>query len=865
MLPHVAIPAFRTRYKNQKPVYRNNPAADEHFIGSQHGDTSGFFLLFHGDKEAIEDFLRSNFQMAEDAQAVYEFIQNAADCQSTRFWLYFDDHYFLAINNGKAFTEESIQSILNIGQSYGKKTGDSIGRYGVGFKLVHRLVGRTDGLDEIVKENKGPILFSWSRGEDFKSFLNTDLSYSDRDLDTPDAPWLLKILLTCFPVQPEEVVRGIDYQPITPFKQQELEECRAFTAKHLAGSSLADFSQGSLFFLRLGEGKADTLKRESYDLSNGAGVSFRFLKNLRQITLNGEEIQHSKLRWLPPAIIQPGTPEFEKLEITDSKTKSWPVNIEVGFMPFRKSGDLMRRAPNFYKFFPMGDEVNGLNFVVHCNAFDHETNRRKLHDQSTNHRLLEAISLHIIVTAGSADDELYQEIFANVLLSEPPTVAGKEWQRPYLYNILTEVFKHNCPAIDENGGYVRVQNSTIVIKDTNLPIHPADWGINYKWFFWFKSDLEASELIRQVEFKFDIKRWNLADLLKYGEAEKIRAWLLAQWEKDVTGELRSQFFKEVARISQSDWAFNNSALFSRVADLPLFQFEGGHNYSLQEISTSTNLLLLRSDTTQIIAPVLSDLGFTVSTQVLKQESEFDSLAANFVGLSDPKKHFDKIVAKLNERIKVKEPVLSLVYRYNLFLCLKKIYPETKSLRDLTLFSNKKGEYQALRSMLLPNTGGVHLSMYEIDVKNAFEIKQAVSPYLCSEKEIFPNIIIPNWAAIALSQSPELITAFLQKIIEWWDLDEYKYNHTLSNQSIIFLKDVHALFKPGTVFFHQKIAELTPEKFLLVDNAAKALFGSSLPRPEWVEMLIIAPCIFKGTKGVSLLHFEHEKAIKFSFV
>jgi hypothetical protein len=28
---------------------------------------------------------------------------------------------------------------------------------------------------------------------------------------------------------------------------------------------------------------------------------------------------------------------------------------------------------------------------------------------------------------------------------------------------------------------------------------------------------------------------------------------------------------------------------------------------------------------------------------------------------------------------------------------------------------------------------------------------------------------------------------------------------------------------------------------------------------------IAPCIFKGTKGVSLLHFEHEKAIKFSFV
>ncbi|MBX2889810.1 MAG: hypothetical protein KF734_02670 [Saprospiraceae bacterium] len=29
--------------------------------------------------------------------------------------------------------------------------------------------------------------------------------------------------------------------------------------------------------------------------------------------------------------------------------------------------------------------------------------------------------------------------------------------------------------------------------------------------------------------------------------------------------------------------------------------------------------------------------------------------------------------------------------------------------------------------------------------------------------------------------------------------------------------------------------------------------------------VIAPCIFKGTKSVSLLHFEHEKTFKFSFV
>jgi len=845
MVQHVDIPAFRTRYKNRKSVFRNNPDADEHFIGSQHGDTSGFFLLFHGDKGAIEDFLRSNFQMAEDAQAVYEFIQNAADCQSTRFWLYFDDHYFLAINNGKAFTEESIQSILNIGQSHGKSTGDSIGRYGVGFKLVHRLVGRTDGLDEIVKENKGPILFSWSREEDFKSFLNTDLSYSGSGLDTPNAPWLLKILLTCFPVQPEEVVRGIDYQPITPFKQQELEECRAFTAKHLAGSSLSDFSQGSLFFLRLGDGKADTLKRESHDLRNGAGVSFRFLKNLRQITLNGEAIEHSNLCWLPQAIIQPGTPEFEKLEITDSKTKSWPVNIDVGFMPFRKSGEHMRRAPNFYKFFPMGDEVNGLNFVVHCNAFDHETNRRKLHDQSTNHRLLEATSAHIIQTATLGEDDLFHEIFANVLLSGPPSAVGKEWQRQHLYEKLLKFFEGYCPAINATGEKIRRSSLKVIIKNTWLPLQPPQWGIDFNWFLWDKSDPEAYELIRQVESKLCLKKWGLADLLLSGDPGKIKAWLLSQWQENTGGEVRNLFFKEIAKISQTDWINNNGALFSRVLDLPLFCFEDERNYSLLEISGNQNLLLLQEGTTQNIAPVLTALGFTVSVSPLKQESEFDSRAAIFLGLSDPKKHFDKIVIKLNERITGRNFNLSLDERYDLFLCLRKINNDPKALRDLIIFTNAKGEYRPLRNILPPHVSEVHLSEHKLDVKNAFEIQQTISPYLCKEEEIFQNIIIPYWTSVALAQPQEQITSFLQKTIDYYNLDNNKH-HTLNNKSIVFLNDIHGLYQPGTVFFHQKIAELTPETFRLVNRAASAVLGRSLSRPEWVELLIKPPFSVKDT-------------------
>lgn len=60
-----------------------------------------------------------------------------------------DENKLIVINNGSVFSEEGIKSILNIGQSFGKQEPDKIGRYGIGFKLVHRLVGKSSGLDEL--------------------------------------------------------------------------------------------------------------------------------------------------------------------------------------------------------------------------------------------------------------------------------------------------------------------------------------------------------------------------------------------------------------------------------------------------------------------------------------------------------------------------------------------------------------------------------------------------------------------------------------------------------------------------------------------------------------------------------------------
>lgn len=81
--------------------------------------------MYHGDKPDIASYLPSILKIAEDGQAIYEFLQNAADCGSTHFYIFYNEKYFLAINNGSPFDVEGLQSILNIAQTT-KKDPDKI-------------------------------------------------------------------------------------------------------------------------------------------------------------------------------------------------------------------------------------------------------------------------------------------------------------------------------------------------------------------------------------------------------------------------------------------------------------------------------------------------------------------------------------------------------------------------------------------------------------------------------------------------------------------------------------------------------------------------------------------------------------------
>ena len=84
----------------------------------------------------------------------YEFLQNAVDAGSTHYTMVWGEdsidknYYLLVANNGEMFTPNSVRSILNVGSSTKNSDSQTIGKFGIGFKLAHRLVGKDNGLQE---------------------------------------------------------------------------------------------------------------------------------------------------------------------------------------------------------------------------------------------------------------------------------------------------------------------------------------------------------------------------------------------------------------------------------------------------------------------------------------------------------------------------------------------------------------------------------------------------------------------------------------------------------------------------------------------------------------------------------------------
>ena len=163
---------FRKFYKEE--VARESGYIDLNFVGSLHPDKkrreTGFSKLIYGNREDLGKLLGTiALNVAADDQAIYELIQNADDCKSSFFSVSYNEDYLLCINNGTYFSDRDMSAIINVAGNY--KDGEDIGTFGIGFKILHRLVGADDGREAIINDYAGPIIFSWNKFFQLEAFL----------------------------------------------------------------------------------------------------------------------------------------------------------------------------------------------------------------------------------------------------------------------------------------------------------------------------------------------------------------------------------------------------------------------------------------------------------------------------------------------------------------------------------------------------------------------------------------------------------------------------------------------------------------------------------------------------------------------
>ena len=769
---------FRFWYKTEvKEIEGNDPTHNENFVGTYYKENGkksikGFFEMYHGDKPDIASYLPSILKIAEDGQAIYEFLQNAVDCGSTHFYIFYNESYFLAINNGSPFDIEGLQSILNIAQTT-KKDPDKIGRFGIGFKLAHRLVGKNEGTDELVRQYKGPILFSWSKLEDLESLLNNE----PIEPITPqkgvnngyfDAPYLLKLLLTNFPADPNETVKDINYKDKILFPKEELNELIAFLNENFKNHSDSlkknVLNQGSLFFIKLGEEKKKLLDKDYSELVNGIQYSMNTLKRLQKVYINNDDIGKMPLQ-LEEGIIQKGSDEFEKIS---PEYKEFDIKFAVGFNSIKFGNDksyeqikLLKAKPNFYKYFPMGDEINGFGFIVHCDSFSNEANRRKLHEDDVNRNLFPVLAKHItkqLAVYKERDRNKFLNLYASLLLSDIPDRQNNKWLRPIFYDVLLNSLQKNVPT--KNGFSDNAQN--VKINKLKLQLNLSDFGLSH--IHWFEWDNEADKFLideATKSKKLGIEEWDIKDLVENANIESINNWIASCNENTY-----KSFITEIEKSS-----YLREKTKKRLFDIKLFKFSDNNFYSVNDIWITSNVQETYQERTFNELNRASEI--TNKTRVIQKKNLNDSIIFStdktinisnelqylgFVVSMENIMNYEKIYSALLDKLpkekdiyiaiaeKCKTNTLTAEEKKNLFLNF--INETTKfynvhddNMLDLHLFCDSQGDIKSLPEFIsLSYKTYFWLNPYMIKSEEYFD---ELNSFLIQEDELFDKIILLN--------------------------------------------------------------------------------------------------------------------------
>ena len=739
---------YRSWFKKQE----DRPEVNENFMGCSFdtvsGKTKGFFNLFHGKKDDIERYLPSLLDIAEDNQAIYEFLQNAVDCGATHFWAFYNDKYFLAVNNGSKFSLDGLSSILNIAQST-KTTASSIGRLGIGFKLAHRLVGKGNGTHELIHENKGPIMFSWDNPSQLKSLMSSEEIHCQ---GLSDNPFLIKIAITNFPAEVNECVKDINYNDVVVFPDTELEEFRSYTAECLqemfAENSL-DFSHGTLFFIELGENKRALLDADLDTLKNGIEYSMNTLKQLSNICFNGESISKKQLVINESSISK----ETEKFKEIDPQYKEYDILYSFGYLPvdfgdkdYHKAVAQLRQSPNFYKYFPMGDEVDNMALFVHSDSFQIEANRRKLTNHHTNRELLPEIASFIISTLNGykdTDRQKFLQLYAAILLTDKPDSQEKSWMHPVFFDMLYAAIKTCIPTKSSTSNTA----SKVKIKKINIDIPLSEIGHEDKeWFAW---DGEINkELLTEAakSDKLGIEEWNINDIIVNADKTLLNSWLSLLTESDFDA-----FISEIKATTTS----NDAKRF--LPQIKLFK-AGGERKSQNEINSDASYVISTAKNAGLKS-VLEKVGMKFTDVTIESHPLSALLSAQ---------NEKELFSNIKTAIEANASELDASDKLTLVTILSSFEGVADAtIKQLKIFKNKNGQYCCLANLMTYKEIAENWQHQYIICKE--ENFAEIQKYMVSSEDMYNDIIETNYNSIFDSgTSIDDMYNFYQRNSQPWD-------------------------------------------------------------------------------------------------
>jgi hypothetical protein len=904
------IQEYRSFYKNE---IRDLPTRDENFIGNflvekETGKKKfGWFEIYHGDKEGygkaeagIENFLQSFLDMAKDGQAVYEFLQNAVDAGSTHYSMVWGkdevdgNHYLLVANNGKMFNLDSVRSILNVGSSTKTNDSQTIGKFGIGFKLAHRLVGKDNGLQELINENSGPILFSWKNYEiehlaKSENIEPQTLQYEPKENGNyevkDDYPWLFKILITCFPCLPQndsvvelpKMANGLQ-ATVNPFGQAEYEVLSRWVKNNQKILNKDTYNEGALFFIKLGSGKEEELAE--VNLKEGVKFAIAILKEtapdeekeaklLQTVQLNNDEpITYPDLEYIKLSVnketeqdtyayIRFGVEKYENLSAEQNKKIAAESNIEALF-GFRKHSEIssyFKGAPNLYLYFPLSEEVHNFNYILHSNAFYKGSSRTFLHKGSSkedgiNERLLKTIVTKIDIelkrlstSSNKKDRQLFLNFYAALLTSGKSLNQDRLWIEAPFIDPIDELLKKYIPvrnSLDTDTFEISNNPNEVFIKKTKIDIDTKAWDLeNVNWFYWGE-DAEISILLNAFS-KLGVKEFSIYNLFSANEtiSDFLNGLLKADDVKikNILTEIALLDAEIVKEPSFKKNLFNTKLLkFNNDELLSINEFQEKEKEGYFIIFNKLN----------DIKDLLQKLGLKYTIENFDDYSfnpKYFSLFAN-----DSQVRSYNILTKLFSLV-VKDEILNSLNKnekHRIFEAFRTLNDNPgERLGDLKLFKNNNNNPVCFKNLFATSTVG-WLNKFCIDPS---EDNSDYKKYLTDKtEEVYQGIVFPFWGQIAnyIAVNPSMAKEVLDDIVNVYKKStwlEKAKNIISAKQQIIYQSEV---VESDEIYYSNDLLLLSDVANERIQTTTFSYFGVHIPDKYLIPYLNEMPFSFSST-------------------